>query len=94
MSVLLPCATTSDFGAVGCGSDGELYLDALTRQLIRERYEFRFVATPRGRGGAGAGARSKTAARCPLASPPSTVCSRAGGLLPNRPNRPHGCRTS
>ena len=48
MSVLLPCATTSDFGAVGCRSDGELSLDALTRQLIRERYEFRFVTTPDG----------------------------------------------
>ena len=46
MSVLLPCATTSDFGAVGCRSDGELSLDTLTRQLIRERYEFRFVTTP------------------------------------------------
>ena len=29
-------------------ADGRLSLDALTRQLIRERYEFRFVTTPDG----------------------------------------------
>ena len=29
-------------------ADGQLSLDALTRQLIRERYEFRFVTTPDG----------------------------------------------
>ena len=29
-------------------ADGELSLDALTRQLIHERYEFRFVTTPNG----------------------------------------------
>ena len=48
LSVLLPRVTTPDFGAVACRSDGELSLDALTRQLIRERYEFRFVTTPDG----------------------------------------------
>jgi hypothetical protein len=29
-------------------ADGELSLDALTRQLIHERYEYRFVTTPSG----------------------------------------------
>ena len=48
LSVRIPDTANTDFGAVACRSDGELSLDALTRQLIRERYEFRFVTTPDG----------------------------------------------
>jgi hypothetical protein len=31
-------------------ADGALSLDALTRQFIHERYEYRFVTTPSGAG--------------------------------------------
>ena len=74
-------------------ADGRMSLDALTRQRIRERYEFRFVTTPTARRRWRRSAKCN-GARCPRASPSSALCSRAGGLLPNRPNHPHGCRTS
>ena len=93
LTIRIPDATNTEFGAVACRSDGELSLDALTRQLIRERYEFHFVTTPDG-GEALALEREVQRGALSAGSPPSTLCSRAGGLLPNRPNRPQGCRTS
>ena len=53
---------------------------------------FRFVTAPDG-GDALALEREVNVARSPLAGPSWTLYIRAGRLPPNRPNRPHGCRT-